>query len=198
MQVKEKEEEGSMDIIYIFYAISIFIASIVVLLIVRYKGDYPFPWEMRKRNPNPMKQPDSLALSQCFDDLSDSEEMHITMGNVSSLVCEKDIVIDSLKKALEKDITLKLIHGPEVDTRSKRFLNLLRKSKKVEFYEYPTDPDLHFRILIDAEGHAREVCVEEPHRPYEDHGFRRVPSRKASREYEKMFEGMLTRSRALK
>lgn len=185
-----------MSIIYAFYAISIFVVSIVVLLIVHYWGDFPFPWQIRRMNPNPIKEPDSLALSECFDKLSDGEKIYITMGNVSSLVCEQNIVIDSLENALKKDITMKLIHGPKVDTRSSKFLNLLRKSRKVELYEHPTVPDIHFRILIDAKG-PREVCVEEPHRPYEDHGFRRIPSRKASREYKKIFEGMLTRSRAL-
>lgn len=178
-----------MDLIYVFYTAVGFALGIIVLLVVHYVGDFPFPWQIRKRTLE-ASEPDSLALSECFNKLLDNAEIHIVMGNMSSLVCEQKVVIDSLESALQRNITIKLIHGPDIDPRSERFLELLTESPKVELYRHPIIPELHFRILMDKRG-PREVYVEEPHRPYEDHGFRCIPSRRASQEYEKIFQGML-------
>ena len=184
-----------MDLIYVLYVAIGLVLGIIVLLIIHYVGDFPFPWQIRIRTAR-ASEPDSLALSECFDKLSHNEEIHMVMGNVSALVCEQDIVISSMENALEKNVVIKLVHGPEVDNRSERFLGLLRENTRVELYEYPTYPELHFRVLIDEEG-PREVYVEEPHLPYEDHGFRCFPSRRASHEYEKIFQGILRRSARL-
>jgi hypothetical protein len=184
-----------MDINYIFYIIASLAIGVIILLVLRYMGGFPFPWQLRTITKR-ASEPDSSALSECFSKLSNNEEIHIVMGIVNYLVCEQEIVINSLKKALERDVEIKLIHGPEVDTRSKRFLNLLGESPKAKIYRFPESPEIHFRVLIDAKG-PREVYVEEPHIPYEDKGYRRISSRRVSRQYDQIFHKMLDRCRAL-
>lgn len=182
-----------MDILYIVYITVSLVFGLIIMLTLHYVGDFPYPWQM-KRITRRGSEPDSLALSECFEKLSDNEQIHLIMGNASHFVCEQDIVVDSLREALEKKIKVALIHGPDVDTRSNRFLNLLREnSEKVALYEHPESPSLHFRVILDANG-PREVYVEEPHVPFEDHGFRRIQSRRVSRQYEEIFRKALQRS----
>ncbi len=182
-----------MDGVYILYIAGSVVSGIVILLALHYLGDFPFPWQIR-RITRSASEPDSLALSECFQKLSDNEEIHVLMGNINHKVCEQDKVINSLEQALKKNISVKLIHGPIVDEQSVRFLELLRENaNKIKTYQYPEYPPMHFRVLLDPQG-PREVYVEEPHVPFEDNGFRRIASRKASKEYERLFQTALVRS----
>jgi hypothetical protein len=194
---KEKGDADKMDIIYAAYVGISLVFGIIILLAMRYGLDFPFPWQIRTHTKR-ASEPDSTALSECFAKLSDNEQLHLVMGNVSYFVCEQDTVINSLSKALEKNIRIRLIHGPEVDPRSEKFLSIIMKNPKVEVFSYPKNPTLHFRVLIDSEGKPRKVYVEEPHLPYEDKGYRCISSGRVSRQYEDLFLKMLSSSKGVK
>jgi len=185
-----------MDILYSLYVVLGLIAGIIILLALHYMGDFPFPWQLRTLTRR-ASEPDTTALSECFGKIADKEQIHLVMGNASSLVCEQKAVLESLNKCLEKDITIKLIHGPELDTRSTDFLGTLSRSSKVELYIHPENPPLHFRVIIDSRGHPKEVYVEEPHRPYEDRGYRHIISQRVSRQYEDIFQKMMQGSKTI-
>jgi hypothetical protein len=179
------------------YMLTSLAIGVIILLIMRYVLDFPFPWQIRTITKR-ASEPDSTALSECFGKLSNNEQVHLVMGNASSLVCETNAVIDSLSNALEKNVKVLLIHGPEVDKRSEKFLSIIRENPKVEVFRYKTNPTLHFRVLINSEGRPIEVYVEEPHLPYEDRGYRCIHSTRISQQYEDLFLKMLNSSEPLK
>jgi hypothetical protein len=162
------------------------------LLFMKYVLGYPFPWEFRLRS-HGLSPPDTLGLAMAFSDLYDDYKIDIVMGNMNHDVCNREEVIEKLKNALEKNIKMRVINGPEVDAKSKKFYELL-ENPNVELYKYPRFPELHFRVIFNKKGKPIKVYVEEPHRPFESHGFRCAKSYKFAKEYSLLFENMLKKS----
>jgi len=164
----------------VFIVLGSFIVGLGVVLSTRFLLDIPFPWELRRRNPNPK------ALAECFEKLRDDSQLDIVMGEMNKAVCIRSI--DALKSALEKDVKIRIINSPRVDTRSGAFLQLL-DNPKVELHIFHPRPEPHFRIVD-----GKEVYIEEPHRPFKDEGYRYTKSSRLINDYARIFNDLLSQS----
>lgn len=179
--------EIEMDPLFVLIS---FIIGFIITALIRYVGDVPFPWEFRRRNPNPSllpDLPDAEGLAQSLGKLEDGYEFNAVMGNVNSKVCNTNRVLEALEKALEKDVKINIICGPSVDSKSKDFLKLL-DSSKVKLFKLESWPERHFRVIKDSEGKCKWVYVEELHPPFKSYGYRRVKSSRLANEYQEIFE----------
>lgn len=157
-----------------------FAIGLSIVLVLRFLLDLPFPWELRRRNPNPK------ALASCFEKLSKGGCLDIVMGEMNDAVTGDSTA--SLESVLNKDVRIRIINGPRVDRRSERFLNLL-DNPKVELYMYHPRPEPHFRMID-----RKALYIEEPHRPFRDEGYRFTKSRRLINEYAYVFDHLLNHS----
>lgn len=136
------------------------ILGIAIIFIYRYLIGYPFPWEITMRK---LKNPDTNGVIKCFDMLKNGSHLDIVMGEMDSEIVNNIKVIDSLDNALEKNIRIRIIVGPEFDKKSKDFAEHLLKSKKTKFYQLKKRPDIHFRIID-----GKHIYLEPSHEPLTD------------------------------
>ncbi|MEM2916981.1 MAG: hypothetical protein QXN63_01315 [Candidatus Bathyarchaeia archaeon] len=182
-----------MNFLSVIWAFISFILGVIVALCIRYFGDYPFPWEYRLITKK-QSEPDSQAIAESFYKTPIDGELHLVMGNVSHKVVMDQNVIKAVEACREKNIAIKLIHGPNIDPKSEKFISLLKNYPKTELYSLPKSPKLHFRVIITEKKTPQEVYVEEPHRPFSDIGYRHIKSKRIAREYDKLFTTLLERA----
>jgi len=152
-----------------------------LVLTIRFLGDLPFPWELRRRNPN------RKALAKCFQKLHDGSSLDIVMGEMNESVCSESV--GALKEALKRSVKIRIINSPMVDARSRSFLELLDNSK-IELYINSPRPESHFRIV-----NGKELYIEEPHLPFKDEGYRYTKSRRLLSKHTRIFSDLLCQSK---
>lgn len=177
---------------FLFLAVA-FALGLLGVLIIRYVGDFLFPWEI-KRVDIPGSGINTQALIECFESLHEKYRLDMIMGNMSHHVVEYESVFDSLKNALEKVEKIRIIIGPEIDAESKEMRRIM-DNPKIELYRYPSFPELHFRVILNEKGKPVEAYVEDPHPPFHDYGYIHIPSRKIATMYYKLFLRELKRSK---
>jgi len=175
---------------YTYYVVLSFVTGVAFAVLLRYVGDFPFPWEFRRKCPNPEgnpEQPDSFGLCESLMKLKDGYEFNAVMGNMNAKVCNTESVLKALETALAKDVKINIICGPFIDKKSQKFLKLL-DNPKVKLFQLDQWPERHFRVIKNEKGKPIWVYVEEPHRPFESNGFRCAKSSRLARQYQEIFE----------
>jgi len=129
-----------------YYVVFSFVTGLVFAALLRYIGGFPFPWEFRRKNPNPEGNPclpDAFGLSESLQKLKDGYEFNAVMGNMNAGVCNTEPVLKALEDALVKDVKMNIICGPSYDERSGKFLKLL-DNPKVKLFKLERWPERHF------------------------------------------------------
>jgi hypothetical protein len=173
--------------------LSFLVIGPLLLLILRYVFDFPFPWDFRLKKMSPETAPSSQGLGQIFNNMADGYSAEIVMGNMNSTVVDTSHVTQTFKNALQNDVEITIINGPRIDRETSAFLELA-SNEKVKLFQHPTFPSDHFRVLINNDQKPIEVWVEEHHEPFHDEGYRYIKSSRVAKSYHLLFKQFLTKS----
>ena len=96
------------------------------------------------------------------DVLKETQEGWMCVGEMGFRLMEREEIIDGIKHACKKNgADIKIVHGPRIDPRTHRVLELAREGK-VKLFPLENYPSSHFLYLVSTTGKSY-LIEESPH-----------------------------------